>query len=42
MALPFLAYTFTDGVIKYEVVFNGSKLYENNASDARRFVGQFS
>ena len=42
VALPFSAYTFSDGALKYEVVFNGSTLREINLSDTSGFVGQFS
>jgi hypothetical protein len=41
VSAPFSAYIFVDGAIKYEVVFNGTALFEINVSDASGFFGQF-
>lgn len=39
---PYAAYTFTDGGLSYEVVFNGGALYEINLLSGSSFLGQFS
>ncbi|MES2483876.1 MAG: hypothetical protein V4609_17970, partial [Pseudomonadota bacterium] len=37
---PFAAYTYTDGDLKYEVVFNGDTLHEINLLSGSTFLGQ--